>query len=151
MRLALWSGMAALVFATAITIPVIAQPPQGGRGPGGPGRLFPLLRGLTLSDAQREQIRSIGQQGGRGNPQEAKAAELQKDLQLAILADSPDQAKIEGLKASIASAEAEALTARIDLESRIAQVLTPAQRAQARDALAQARPRAGGPRGRGRF
>jgi Spy/CpxP family protein refolding chaperone len=141
--------VAALVIATAVTIPVIAQPPQGRGGPGGPGG--PLLRGLTLSDAQREQIRSIGdQQRAQANPPQQKVAELRKQLQLAILADSPDPQKIEELKTSIAAAAAEALTARIDVESRIVQVLTPEQRAQARDTLANAGPMAGGPTARGR-
>ena len=54
-----------------------------------------------------------------------------------------DLQKIEELKTSIASASAAALVARIDVESRIAQVLTPEQRAQAREALEKAPGRRG--------
>ena len=61
-----------------------------------------------------------------------KMRDLQKQLQDAILADNVDQAKIEELKTAIAQAEAAALDARIDIGLKIAQVLTPEQRAQAR-------------------
>jgi Spy/CpxP family protein refolding chaperone len=59
-------------------------------------------------------------------------AELQKQLHLALLADTVDTAKLEQLKQSIAAAEATALAHRIDVQTRIAQVLTPEQRATAR-------------------
>jgi Spy/CpxP family protein refolding chaperone len=141
MKSTLWSTAAALVIAAAVAIPVIAQPPQGRPGApwGGRGGGFPILRELSLTDAQREQIRSItlGQRGNPDSPQ-SKLADLNKQLHLAILADTPDTQKIEELKTSIATASAEALTARIDVQTRIAQVLTPEQRDQAREALAKA-------------
>jgi Spy/CpxP family protein refolding chaperone len=141
MKSTLWSTVAALVIAGAVAIPVIAQPPQGHPGPpgGGRGGGFPIFRELNLSDAQREQIRSItlAQRGNPDSPQ-SKLADLNKQLHLAILADTPDTQKIEELKTSIATASAEALTARIDVQTRIAQVLTPEQRDQAREALAKA-------------
>jgi Spy/CpxP family protein refolding chaperone len=75
--------------------------------------------------------------------------DLERQLQAALLADTPDPQKIEELKTSIASASAAALAARVELQSRIAQVLTPEQRAQARDALGKAPTgRRGGPRSR---
>ena len=142
MKSTLWSTAAALVIAAAVAIPVIAQPPQGRLGPpggGGRGGGFPILRGLNLSDAQREQIRSIAQaQRGDASSPQSRLADLNKQLHLAILADTPDTQKIEELKTSIAAASAEALTARIDVQTRIAQVLTPEQREQAREALAKA-------------
>jgi protein CpxP len=157
MRRTLWSAGAALVIAAALAIPVIAQPPQGrGGGPGGPGGFggrggpFPMLRALDLTDAQRAQIRTITeQQRGNANSPRQKLATLQKQLHLAILADTPDAQKIDELKTSIAAAAAEELTSRIDVESRIAQVLTPEQRAKARE-LASAPPPAGPPFGRRR-
>jgi Spy/CpxP family protein refolding chaperone len=39
------------------------------------------------------------------------------------------------LKSAISAAAAEALSARVELEERVAQILTPEQRAQARQAL----------------
>lgn len=145
MKRTLWSAVAALAIAAAVAIPVIAQPQgPGQRGPGfgGRGGPFPMLRGLNLNDAQREQIRSITQQRRTDdNSPQRKVADLNKQLYLAILADAPDLQKIDELKTSIAAAAAEALTAQVDVQTRIAQVLTPEQRAQAREALTKAGPR----------
>src|SRR5690349_6014280 len=141
MKRTIKSAALAMILATAVAIPAIAQPPQGGRGPGrGPGfdGGLPILRGLNLTDAQREQIRTLAEaQRGSDNPRR-NLMDLERQLQAAILADTPDQQKIEELKTSIAAASATDLAARIELETRIAQVLTPEQRAQARDALANA-------------
>ena len=52
-----------------------------------------------------------------------------------MFTDSPDQQKIGELKNAITAATAEQLSARVELQSRIAEVLTPEQRAQAREAL----------------
>ena len=165
MKRDLWITIAALALAAVTAIPLMAQPPQGrgpgglrgmgpgGPGPGGPGAM-PMLRGLDLSDAQREQIRTITE-AERSTGRQSKVGELQKELQLAILADTPDASKIDALKGAIGAATVEALAARIEIESRIAQVLTPEQRAQARDTLAQLGPPNGPPpggrRGRGRL
>jgi Spy/CpxP family protein refolding chaperone len=70
---------------------------------------------------------------------------LERSLQAAIMADNPDTAQIEQLKTSIADAQAAALAARIDMELKIAQILTPDQRKQARE-LAEQRPERGHPR-----
>jgi periplasmic protein CpxP/Spy len=134
----MWTAVAAMVLAAAVAIPVIAQPPQGGRGPGrgpGAGGLMPMLRGLNLTDAQREQIRALTDERRAAGDPGRNLIDLRRQLQTAILADTPDQQKIEELKNSIAAASAQELAARIDLQSRIAQVLTPEQRAQAREAV----------------
>jgi periplasmic protein CpxP/Spy len=134
----MWTAVAAMILAAAVAIPVIAQPPQGGRGPGrgpGAGGLMPVLRGLNLTDAQREQIRALTDERRAAGDPGRNLMDLERQLQTAILADTPDQQKIEELKNSIAAASAQELAARIDLQSRIAQVLTPEQRAQAREAV----------------
>jgi Spy/CpxP family protein refolding chaperone len=148
----IWSAVLAMFVAAAVAIPVIARAPQGGRGPGrGPAfdGALPMLRDLNLTDAQREQIRTITQAQRTGDTPRRNLMDLERQLQAALLADSPDQQKIEELKTSIASASAAALAARVELQSRIAQVLTPEQRAQAREALSKAPAgRRGGPRPR---
>ncbi|MBW8868894.1 MAG: periplasmic heavy metal sensor [Acidobacteria bacterium] len=147
MKRTIWSAAAALVLAAAVAIPAIAQPPQGGRGPGrGPGfdGALPILRGLNLTDAQREQVRALTDARRTADNPRRNLMDLERQLQAALLADSPDQQKIDELKNSIAAANAADLTARIELQSRIAQVLTPEQRAQAREALAKAPGRRGG-------
>jgi periplasmic protein CpxP/Spy len=140
----IWSAVLAMV--VAVAIPVIAQPPQGGRGQGrGPGfdGALPLLRGLNLTDAQREQIRSISEAQRTGDNPRRNVMDLERQLQAAVFAETPDQSKIDQLKNSIAAARAEELTSRIELQSRIAQVLTPEQRAQARETLGKAPGRRG--------
>jgi periplasmic protein CpxP/Spy len=142
----IWSAVLAMVVAGAVAIPVIAQPPQGGRGQGrGPGfdGALPLLRGLNLTDAQREQIRSISEAQRTGDNPRRNVMDLERQLQAAVFAETPDQSKIDQLKNSIAAARAEELTSRIELQSRIAQVLTPEQRAQARETLGKAPGRRG--------
>lgn len=140
MTRSMWTVVAAIVLAAAVAIPVIAQPPQGGRGPGwgpGPGGPMMMLRGLNLTDAQKEQIKTLTEQRRTGEDPRRNLMDLERQLHTAILADVPDQQKIEELKGSIAAASAQDLTARIELESRIAQILTPEQRAQAREAVAK--------------
>jgi Spy/CpxP family protein refolding chaperone len=101
-----------------------------------------MLRGLNLTDAQKEQIKTLTDQRRAGEDPRRNLMDLERQLQTAIFADVPDQQKIEELKGSIAAASAQDLAARIELESRISQILTPEQRAQARDAVAK------GPAGR---
>ena len=155
MKRTIWFSIAAIVLAAAVVVPVIAQPPQrgGGRGPGGgmpPGAPMGLLRELNLTDAQREQIRALTEQrrGQADNPRR-KVGDLERQLQVAVFADAPDQQKIDDLKRAVAAATAEELTARIELQSQIAEVLTPEQRAQAREALGKMQGRGGPARGTG--
>ena len=126
-------------------------PDKGGRG--GPGGPLPLLRQLNLSETQRDQIKALtAERRAHGEAQSPmrKLAELQRALGAAIFADTPDTAQIDQLRAGIAEAEAAMLAARVDLQLKIAQILTPEQRQQART-LADRRParagRAGGLRG----
>jgi len=141
MKRTIWFGIAAIVLAAAVVIPVIAQPPQGGggRGPGrglAPGAPLFLLRELNLTDAQRDQIRALTEQRrGQGDSPRRKVADIERQLQVAVFADAPDQQKIDDLKKALAAATAEELTARAELQSHIAEILTPEQRARAREAL----------------
>ena len=155
--------IAAAVLVVGTTISAGAGQPPSGRGPGqgpgpgrgGPGGPFPVLRQLNLTDTQREQIKAItdAERATRESTQEESPVrtlvELRRSLHAAIFADTPDTAQIDQLRASIAEAEAAALAARIDLELKIAQVLTPEQRAQARELGARSPGRVGRARGAG--
>ena len=151
MKRMIWSSVAVIVLAAAVAMPVIAQPPQGGSargfgrgGPGAPGAPVPMLRGLNLTDAQREQVRALTEQRrAQGADPRRQVADLERQLQLAVFADSPDTQKIGDLKHAIAAAAAEELTTRVELQTHIAEILTPEQRAQAREALAKSSERRG--------
>jgi protein CpxP len=150
MKRTIWLSISAIVLAAAVVIPVIAQPPQGGGGRG-PGRGWapgaPFLRELNLTDAQREQIRALTEQRrGQGDDPRRKVADLERQLRVAVFADAPDQQKIDDLKKAVTAATAEELTSRVELQSHIAEILTPEQRAQAREALGKIGGRGGPPR-----
>ena len=126
---------AGLIAVALTTVSAQGQGPGGrGMGPGGfgPGPL-PMLGRLDLTDAQRDQVKSIlSEKPGQSNRQALDT--LQRDLTTAIRADQPDLAKIEQLKSSISEAQSAALNDRVDLQLRIAQqVLTPEQRQKARE------------------
>ena len=151
MQRTILSSVMVVALAALVAIPLVAQQqPQGrgmgrgagmglgpggpgGRGgPGGPGGPMAVLRGLELTDAQREQIRAI-MDAERENRPAQRVGELDKQLRLAILADLADTQKLGELKAAIAARMADELTHRIEVESKIVQILTPEQRAQARE------------------
>jgi Spy/CpxP family protein refolding chaperone len=129
-------AVAAIVVMSAIST-ASGQPPAGrGQGRGfGPDTPLPMLRELNLTESQREQIKTLmGDQ--RSDAEQApgrKLMDLQHQLRIAIFADSPDTAHIDHLRSAIAEAEAAALSTRIDLQLKIAQILTPEQRKQARE------------------
>jgi Spy/CpxP family protein refolding chaperone len=101
MKRRLWFTSAALAIAAAVSLPLVAQSTQGPGsrgpersgavrpGPGGPGRGGPMgqLRGIELTDGQREQIRAI-HESARDDGSRSKLGELQTQLQAAIFADT---------------------------------------------------------------
>lgn len=141
----LWAALLAVFVAAAAIVTIQAQAqerPQrrDGRMERGIHRMGPArgmgpaagLRGLDLSDEQREQIRAIVQEArGSRQAERTDTARLHRELRAAVFADQPDPAKIDALKASIVQAHAAALDARVALDLKIAEVLTPEQRAKA--------------------
>ena len=92
------------------------------------------LRGLNLTDDQRAQIKAVLNEA-RPEGAEAparKVAELQRSLRAAIFAETPDHAQIDQLRAALAEAQASAIAKRIEVSSKIAQILTPEQRQKLR-------------------
>jgi Spy/CpxP family protein refolding chaperone len=150
MKSMLRTGIVAAIAAVFVASVAIAggqdqQPRRGQRmgGPGGPGGRG-VLPGIMqdLSEEQRTQVRAIMQeqrQGEQGPPADAK---LRRDLEAELLADTPNDQKIEDLKQQILVAQAEGLSRHIAVQKRIAQILTAEQRAKAREALAES-PREG--------
>ena len=101
-----------------------------GRGPGGPGGFgrggVAALRGLDLTDEQKASIMAIHDEQRQARTGPPADAALRRDLEAEVFAESPDAQKI-------------------------AQVLTPEQRAKIRERLAQApsEPRRPPPQGKG--
>ena len=120
-----------------------AQEPSR-RGPGGRMGL-PFARLADLTDAQRQQIRTIVEQDRQSRQGAPAEGNLRRQLQAELLADVPDEQKIATLQEQIAQATSESIARHVALQRQIAQVLTPEQRAKAREHLAQAPER--GPRG----
>ena len=134
-------GAVAAAFVASVAVAQSQGPGQqsrGGRGqgiggPGGQGRA--AMQGLT--EEQRQQVRAImedGRDAQQGPPADAK---LRRALEAELLADAPNDQKIEDLKQQILLAQAEGLSRHISVQKRVAQVLTAEQRAKARERLAQ--------------
>jgi Spy/CpxP family protein refolding chaperone len=128
-------GTAALVFAQGTPPP----PPQRGQmmgrqgGPGGPGPMA-ILQRLNLTDEQRTKIQSLLQQQRQSHQGEMQKQmmDLQQQLKNAIFADDGPADDTSAVQQHIASLQAQMEADRINLEKRIAAILTPDQRKQVR-------------------
>jgi protein CpxP len=103
---------------------------------GGPGGVLgPLgLERLGLNDSQREQVRVIMQT----HDQELMALNGQsctahQALELAVMADTFDEGAIRARSADVASVEADLAVTRARVRSEVFQMLTPEQRAMAKE------------------
>jgi periplasmic protein CpxP/Spy len=104
-----------------------------------------MVRQLDLTDAQREQLRGLMEEGRQGRDAGAGIRDAEQKLHAAVLADTPDLQAIEALKATLNTAHAAELDHRIEMMEKVAQILTPAQKQQ----LLRLPP-PGPPQGRGR-
>ena len=138
---ALFSGLVAAVIGAAAFSMADAQgrgqrgpgpggPGFGGRGPGG------FERFADLTDEQRKQVEAIVQEERSSREGPPAAATLHRQLEAEILADAPDDQKIDTLRLQLIQAQGEELGRRINVQRKIAQILTPEQRAKARERLA---------------
>ena len=147
MKRMLFNGLAAALIAVAGFSFAVAQEPEvrgprrGGPGFGGPrgGGPANVARLADLTDEQRTQVRAIIQEERVSRQGPPAAVTIHRELHAEILADGPDEQKIETLRQQLAEAQAASLQREIALQRRIAQVLTPEQRATARERLAEGR------------
>ena len=109
-------------------------PGLGGRGHGGPGGLARLA---DLSDEQRKQVQAIIDEERQSTEGRAAVVGLHRQLEAELLADVPDEQKIDTLRQQLVQAQSDALNRQIAVQRKIAQVLTPEQRANVRERLAQ--------------
>ena len=125
------------------------QRPRMGRatGPGGPGRggpmgMLPMMaRELNLTDAQKDQIKAIGE----SHRQEWKALadrgrSAHEALQQAVTVETVDEALIRQKSAEVAAVEADLAVARARANAEVFRILTPEQKAQALEQAKQRRP-----------
>ena len=135
------AGMALVLAGVFLApMPVSAQPGSrdfGGPMRGGPGGM-PGLRELDLSDAQRDQIRSVRQQ--HRNPALAEQLRAAKRaLHDSVTADVVNESAIRGLAAQVAPLEAAAAIQRAYAHAAVLQILTADQHAELSEIQADAR------------
>jgi Spy/CpxP family protein refolding chaperone len=139
---ALFNASVAILIAVAVFSIASAQGGQRGRGPGGPGFGGPRLGGFArladLTDDQRKQVEAIVQEDRASRSGPPAVVTLHRQLEAELLADSPDDQKIETLRQQLIQAQGEEVSHRIALQRKIAGVLTAEQRAKARERLEQA-------------
>ncbi len=147
MKRTLWSVIVAVVLAVAAFSFADAQG-RGHRGPrpdGGPafGRGGPggFARLADLTDEQKHQVQAILEEERSSREGPPASMTVRRQLDAEILSDSPDEQKIDTLRQQLVQAHAEELSRQIALRRKIAQVLTPEQRATARERLDEPRPR----------
>lgn len=124
---------------------------HGGHGMGGE-TMPPQLRGLNLTEAQRDKVFEIMHAQAPAMREQAKALhKAQGDLR--ALAEAPDfsEAKARALADTSARAMSEMALARVKTERQVFEVLTPEQRKQLADMRTadESSPRARGNGGRG--
>lgn len=124
---------------------------MGRRGPGGPGGpggpmagILPELRGLGLSDTQREQVRAVfeshkTEMEGIGT----RMRTARQALNAAVTADTFDEGAIRAKSADVAVVEADGAVLRAKVRGEVWALLTPEQQQKARDLQARVEQRVG--------
>ena len=109
----------------------------GGRGPTG---MLPDLRQLDLTDAQREQIRTVAQQHRETTREEVgeQLMSAREALRDAVTAEVANEGAIRTLASQLGTMEGDVAVARAQLNAQLWQLLTPDQQAQLRELQAQA-------------
>ena len=120
-----------LALALLAAAPALAQPPQGPGGRGrmggpmmGPGGPMAVLRGLNLTDSQRQQIKTILDANRPAEP--PKTMDLERSLHAAII--TGDTGAIDTLKTQLLQAHEQELDRQIAVLQQIAPILTAEQK-----------------------
>jgi periplasmic protein CpxP/Spy len=130
----LWLVAAVLL---GLAVSSAAQGPMGPGGPGaprgpmGPGGLPPILLGVQLTDQQRTQIKAIleeSRESRRAEMEERRT--LQQQLATAIYGSGTDADSLAALVTRLGELQKQALDADIVLQTKLAALLTDAQREQ---------------------
>ena len=104
--------------------------PGGRGGPGGPMGMLPMLgRQLDLTDAQKDQIKTIAdshKEDWKSLAERARAAH--GALNQAVIADTVDETLIRQRSAEAAAVDADMAVARARVHAEVLQILTPEQK-----------------------
>jgi periplasmic protein CpxP/Spy len=122
--------LAGLLAASAIGIgfPAAAQHPQGH---GGHDRGERMMRGLDLSEAQRDQIFKIRHEQAPAARERMKSARAaQQALRKAASDPNASGAQIRQLADAVGKTHADAAVARVETQRKVLAVLTPDQRSK---------------------
>ena len=139
------SGAATLGLVAALTVPALAQGPEGrqhgkrgGFGRMGPGASGLPLRQLDLTDAQREQVRGIV------SARQAELKAIHEKLRVARSAQQAavtrvpvDENEVRARVQESAAIEADLAVVRARVHEQIYQLLTPEQQQKARTLQAE--------------
>ena len=114
------------------------RPGMGRRGPGGPGGLDLPLRGLDLTDTQREQVRTaMAGHKGEFDAIRSRMDAARKALQAAVTADTFNEGAVREKSVEVAAVEADAAVLRAKVHSEVWALLTPEQQQKARQLQAE--------------
>lgn len=118
---------AVLALGIGISASVLADQGKGPDQPAHQGRH--AFAQLNLTDDQKAQMKAIHEQ----ERQQAGATmkdlmQAHQDLRAQVFADNPDAAQIAALEAKINALQKDQLAARVDMDGKIAAILTPEQR-----------------------
>lgn len=121
----------------------------GPGGPGGPGGILPGLRGLDLTDAQREQVKAtMDAHKATFDAQHDKLVAAHKALNDAVTAGTFDEATVRQKAADLAIIDADGAVLHAKVYSEVWALLTPEQQTKAKTLQAQRAERAGERRAR---
>jgi periplasmic protein CpxP/Spy len=139
-------GVGSLGLVAMLAAPVVAQGPEGhgrrGRGPGamrmGPGFEGLPLRGLDLTDAQREQVRGIVSAREADFKALGERLRTAREAERAAVTRVPvDENEIRTRVTELAAVQADVAILRARIHEQVQQVLTPEQQAKAKTLQAE--------------
>jgi len=111
---------------------------MGPGGPGGPGGMMAGLRGLDLTEAQRDQARAVVEQY---RPQFEQVGTQARDahaaLRTAVTADGFDEGAIRAAHVAVAAADVEIAVLQARVHADVMNLLTPEQRQKAAELKAE--------------
>ncbi|MBS1198276.1 MAG: periplasmic heavy metal sensor [Proteobacteria bacterium] len=140
----LYSKLGTIALAAGLALPLVVgaqpsgsmhSPPEGApfHAPGGP-QYRHFLRGLALSEAQRDAIFNIMHEAAPALHQQGKALwKSREELNTLTFSGSVDEPRVKELVDTIARATAEMELLRLRIDQKIFALLTPDQRQQIKE------------------